>query len=464
MTSILQFLQVVILARILMPEAVGVVALLAITVSLIDLITDMGMANALIQKKRISDTDVSSVYWMNVLIGAIFAVAVFFLAEPLAHFYGTPTLVVPMKVLALVFLVTPHGMLFRGLLERETRFRAVGVAEGMSGAVMIASTVVAALCGLGALSYAIGRVASALVRTFTLRVFARNLPYRIRLRLRLRESWGLIRFGAVQTLDGIVSFAHNSVGALVVGRFVSVGQLGGFNLAFNLAVTVPGTVNSVFVRSTFPSMSRIQDDRSRMVSAYLRLLGVTAIVNFPVLVGLAIVAPEAVPLVFGAQWAWTVPLVQLLAIGGCIRALTSPIGSLFLAAGRPSVPLAINVARTIVVLAGSIVGVMMMGPEGAAVALAVGAVVTLALNYIVLKKHFHLGVVPFLRVAFTPLVYVLPMAIVAFATRVLVGSWGAPDLVTLLLSVFLGAVTFALTLVAVKEPMMMSAVGRLTKR
>lgn len=458
--SALQFLQVVILARILAPEQVGVVAILAIAVSLIDLMTDLGLSNALIQKKSLTQADISSVYWFNVILGAVLAGSLVLLAPAIADAYSSPELETTLRWLALVFLISPHGLVFRGLLEREHRFREVGIAESSSGVLGIVVTLVSALAGAGAMSYVFGRITNATVRSGLLQVFGRRLQNRVTFSLRVRGTGALLRFGGIQTLDAIVSFVHNSIGTLIVGRVVSVPQLGGFNLAFNLSVTLPGTVNSVFTRAAFPSLSKIQTEHNRLSDGYLKLLRVTGFVNFPLLVGLALVAGELVPVLLGDRWTWIVPVVQILALGGCVRALTSPLGALFMAIGKPQVSLYVNITRTVIVMVSAILAGSHFGVIGVAYAISGTAILTLVLNFVLLKSSFAIPVGRLLAAAFRPMLLVLPMAVVVFAARLALLHGEVPTLLALLIEVALGAIVFLATVYLSKDSLGRELLGK----
>ncbi|RLP83675.1 colanic acid exporter [Mycetocola lacteus] len=451
LNSLLQFAQIVILARLLTGTEVGVVAILVIVVSVIDMFTDLGMSNALIQKKNITQSDVSSVYWFNVGVGFLLAVSAFFAAAPLAALYNEPALEGAIRWISLVFLISPHGQVFRGLLEREHRFRPVGVSEAASGITGVILTIVGALLGWGVFSYVLGRVANAAVRTGLLQLFARSAHHRITFAFHPRRAFSLLRFGAIQTVDALVSFVHNSVGTLVVGRMVSVSQLGGFNLAFNLAVNLPGTVNGVFSRAAFPSLSRMQDDEGTLVRGYLKLLRVTGFVNFPVLVGLALVAQDLVPVLFGDRWTWIVQIVQILAIGGCVRALTSPLSSLFMSVGRPEVSLIVNVVRTTLVLGGVLLTAATGGTVAVALVVSAGAAVTLLLNMVILKWRFRIGFGMFLMAILRPTLLVLPMAVSVWGAHIVMNGMQWTALLALAVEVLVGAFVFVGTVLLTKD-------------
>ena len=261
----------------------------------------------------------------------------------------------------------------------------------------------------------------------------------------------MIRFGGIQTIDALVSYVHNTAGSLIVGMVSNVTQLAGFNLAYNLTVNLPGTINTVLNRSIFPSFSRLQAERERIIGAYMKLVSITGLVNFPILIGMGLISNELVFVLFGERWLWIVAIVQALAFSGCARAITNPIGTLFMGIGKPSIPLYINILRTALVVGGSLLAAPKWGAIGIAYVLAGSAIVTLAANYVVLFRFFRLPLRLFARTIFGPALLVLPMVLGVLLVQFLLRDSGWHPIFLLITSVITGVSLFVGTLCLARD-------------
>jgi len=134
----------------------------------------------------------------------------------------------------------------------------------------------------------------------------------------------------------------------LVGVLFGAEPLGFYNMALNLVVQPVYTIGPILTRVAFPVLSRVQDDNERMKRGWFTMLKVISSIQAPILVGIAVVAPSAIPLVLGERWTPIVPLVQILAFYALIRSFGNAAGSMILAKGRTDMSLYWNLLATIV--------------------------------------------------------------------------------------------------------------------
>ena len=177
-----------------------------------------------------------------------------------------------------------------------------------------------------------------------------------------------------------------NVDFLLIGSFLGAQPLGYYTLAYNIANLPSTRINAVASRVLFPTFARIQNDPPRLKRAYLKLQELTALINFPLLFGIVIVASNGIPVLFGPSWEPAVLLVQILSIVGMGRAISGTIGPLLLAQGRTDLGLKWSLLLVAIQVPGLLAGVLARGAIGVAVAFACLQVVYAFLNYPILVR------------------------------------------------------------------------------
>ncbi|HWU28371.1 MAG TPA: MOP flippase family protein [Microbacterium sp.] len=448
--AVVQLAQLASVARVLEPTQVGVVAASLVILALADTIANMGIANSIIQRQNASRDELSSLYWLNVLVGIVIAVALYVSAPLFEWFFRMPELTALVHVIALGFIFSPHGQVPRGILERRMAFRSVAVIEMVGAATILAATLVLLFLGAGPVAVAAAYAFSVSLKAL-LFVYASRREFFPRFHFRLVETTRFLSFGLITSLDMIVSFFAANIGSFAVGRLVSPTALGGYNLAFTYAVNTPARLNGVVTRVAFPAMSQIQSDRSRQARAIRRVIETVTIVNAPLLVTLAIVALPFTEVFFGPNWLWVAALIQVLSGVGLTRAMGNPMGAILMALNRMGVGLIVNVIKSSVHIAVVIFGAIWGGVFGAAWAAVIMGVVTLATNVVLLKTLAGIpartGILDHVR----PLLYSIPLAIVGVG-MMWVTSWlGMIPLVTLIVVCAACGVTYLCTLMVTRH-------------
>lgn len=441
----IQLLQVTVLARLLSPDEIGLIAAMLVVMAFGELVMTMGLSSAIIQRQSATSDELSSLYWLCVIIGVAVTAITAASAWLVAAFFRAPALAPMIIVLSTVFLISGHGQVARGVLERDLKLRSVAISEIGAAVATITVTVILILQGAGAMSAAVAYVAAGTVRTIILVVSGRSL-FRPRWHFSPRETIRFLSFGVFQSLDGIVSFVSANIGAIVTGRLVSTPALGGFTLANTYAVNTPARLNTVVTRVAFPALSQIQSDPLRMKRVACQTIELAGIINAPLLCGLALVAPSFCEVIFGPQWLWIAPLLQVLAIVGLFRALGNPMGAVLMAADRVRLGLIINVAKAILTLSVTVVGATVGGVNGIAWGLVAVGLIGVVLNVCLLRGLMGIRVILAIRAHIVGIALATPMGLAVLLAVALTTDAAAPSQVVLLVAVGVGIVTFVATI------------------
>ncbi|AZZ49180.1 colanic acid exporter [Rathayibacter rathayi] len=415
---VVQLGQFALLARLLDASEMGIIAIVGLLNAFVDIFLGMGVAQAIIQRRRATSFELSSVFWLNLSVGLAVTGVVFLTAGPIAALLGSAVAAPVLSVASLVFVGSAAGQVPRAVLEKGIRFRAVAVSETVSLVGGFVVTVFLAFSGTGALSYAWGLVATAALRSALALVQARRW-FRLRLRFRIRETARFLSFGVFQTLDGIVNYLGSNASSLAIGRLLGPAQLGGYTLGYNLAVNLPARVNPIVTRVMFPVFSSIQHDRDRVARNYLSVTAVLSMASIPPLTLVALRSEDIVRLFYGPDWGWIAGMTSALTVVGAVRAIGNPVGFILMAMDRVRFGLVVNIAKTAITIPLIVGGGVLFGLDGLIGGLLVSSVIGFFVTYGVLRVVLGVRLGAFLRACVAGPLLAAPMAAVLLLLRLL---------------------------------------------
>jgi PST family polysaccharide transporter len=330
-TQVIKFGVAIILARLLVPQDFGLMAMAIVVVGFIDLFKDLGTVAAIIQRKELSYELLSSLFFLNALFGLLAGVTIAFSAPVVGWVYGDPRLTPILQVLAVTFPVSSLGLVKRALLEREMRFDRLARVELTATGIRGAAAVAFAFLGWGVWALVGGTITGSVVSTMLLWLV---VPWNPQFRFKWSEVRMVFHFSLNLTGSQLVRYVMLNTDKIIIGRFLGATPLGFYSLAQRIFMTPIGTITNVLSTVLFPGFSRIQDDDVQIRQKYLRACGGISLITFPLLAGLWAIAPLFVLVVFGSKWAPVIPLIMILIPVGIIQSIANTVGIIYLAKGR----------------------------------------------------------------------------------------------------------------------------------
>lgn len=329
-----QLLQIWIATQIVSPGELGLFYIMMLVLGFLRIFADGGFTFAVIHRQSMSATELSSVYWITVLVGVALYIGVAAVGAPLiALAYGEPRLHSLIAFGTLSFAMVPFGLLYSTLLRKELQFDLVAKIE-IGGAVAgLAAMIVAGLLGFGLHALVIGLLGGNVVRTALFVMLGGN-GWRPERRLSFSAAAYFVRFGSYQIGDRVTNYAASRSDQILISAFLGPEVLGFYALAWNLVVDPIYRINPIITRVFAPLLAKVQDEPARLKRGFLTLIEIVATINLPLVGGIAAIAPLLVPLVFGAEWTPLVPIIQILVVVGAAKAIGNPTGALVLARGR----------------------------------------------------------------------------------------------------------------------------------
>lgn len=258
--ALLQFVQIAILARLLMPEEFGLMALIIGIVAFAQVFTDMGISNALIHHQAISNQELSSLYWLNVGAGAVLMLLLILLSEPIAMFYHSPKLQPLLMLISIYFLLISFGQQLRVLAEKELRFASLAKIELSAALLGSITTIIWAILSPTVLALVVGFLLSAFVMTLLCWLFL-SKGWRPLLYFNLMEIRRFLWFGGYVMANNLVNTINQQVDIFIGGRVLSSDTLGIYSLPRNLTLQLATIINPIITRVGLPIMAKTQDDK-----------------------------------------------------------------------------------------------------------------------------------------------------------------------------------------------------------
>lgn len=313
-----RFLIGILLARLLLPEQFGLIAMLIIFMAIAQTFIDSGFGAALIQKQDVTHIDECTIFYFNIVVGLVAAGLLCMVAPWIAEFYNQPPLTPLTRALSLVIVINSFGLIQNTMLIKQIDFKTQTkvslIACVLSGIIGIALATV----GYGVWSLVVQQVSSAFFRTVCLWFFSPWRPTMIFSFNALRKMFG---FSSRLLSAVLLNQIFENIYLLVIGKLFSATDLGFFTRAKTMQELPSQMVSGMVGRVTFPVFSAIHEDKARLKRGLKKTLTTLVLVHFPMMLGLAIIARPLVLALLTERWAECIPYLQLL----CLVQLLFPV-------------------------------------------------------------------------------------------------------------------------------------------
>ena len=320
-----------IVALYLGPDEFGLFAVAFSIQALTIIVRDGGLANALIQRKAITDTHLNSVLWAGLALSALAAIVLALIARPLAAAYGQPRLAPILWLVALPIVVQGFGSVQEALLRKRLCFGRLLLADSGSALLASLAAIVAVLLGAGVW----GLVLRMVLAPVLLAIFCwLSSAWRPRWELSLAALRSLWAFGGYFFITALLGYGLTRLDSLIIGKLIGVAAAGMFFMARTVALATLQDLIAAVGRVMFPVFSAVQDDPDTLRSGFLTGTRCLATLFFPVVAALIVLSPEAVAVILPERWRDTVPLMQIIALHGLLRCVSNPASQLLYARGR----------------------------------------------------------------------------------------------------------------------------------
>ena len=355
------FIVGIVLARLLSPDDYGLIGIITIFTAVCTALVNGGFGSALIRKKDVTDDDYNTAFIVNLGMSLLLYVVIFFCAPFIARFFDRTELVALTRVSSLGMIIGALALVQQTRLTKRIDFKTqtkitliASISSGVVGIVMAAT-------GFGVWALVAQNLLSQLLRTILLWFFNKWMP---RFHFSRRSFKELFGFGWKMMVSGVLDTVWKELHQVVVGKFYSPATLGQYTRAKQFSSLFSKNLTSVVQRVTFPVLSDIQDDKTRMISAYRRIIKTTMFITSICMFFLGAISEPLLYCLIGPKWHEASTYLPLICIGASLYPLHAINLNMLQVQGRSDLFLGLEIIKKIIGLGplfvGAFVGIMPM--------------------------------------------------------------------------------------------------------
>lgn len=308
-TQGVQFLIMIIMARLLTPKDYGLIGMLAIFLAVAQSLIDSGFSQALIRKQDRTDVDNSTVFYFNIVVSSALYLILFIAAPFVADFYNQPELTSVMRVVCLGVILNSLAVVQRALLTVRIDFKTQAKASLSAAVISGCIGIVLAYCGFGVWSLVVQQLLNLSVNTLLLWIFSKWRPIAV---FSWKSFHELFAFGSKLLASGLLDTLYRNIYPIVIGKLFSASSLGHYTRAQQFSEFPSSNVTGIIQRVTYPILCGIQDETERLEAVYRKFLKLSAFIIFPLMIGMSAVARPFIDIVLGTQWGFCGQLLQII--------------------------------------------------------------------------------------------------------------------------------------------------------
>jgi O-antigen/teichoic acid export membrane protein len=330
--KVLSFVTTIILARLLVPADFGIVAIAHFVLNSMELVGAWGMDAALIKEnKKINETK-NAVFFASIFISfSVFLIS--FIISPFASsFFNSPASLWIIRAMAFASFIKSFHTVPSAMINKELMFKQAALAGWISAVLRTGFIILLAFKGFGPWSLVYGNLLGSVLDVIIAFVL---FPFKPSFNFDFSVLKGVFSFGGHMFLATVIIFLINQGDSAFIGKFLGATMLGFYTLAYNLSNLPAINITHVISQVIFPAYSKINDNKEKMRRAYFKTLQFISLLSLPASLGIFILAPEIVRLIYGEKWLSIIIPVQIMCFFGMIRSIAGTTGEMFKSVGKP---------------------------------------------------------------------------------------------------------------------------------
>lgn len=433
------FIGGIILARLLTPEDYGCIGMLSIFMVVASNFVEAGFGSALIQKKRPTQEDYSTIFFFNLTMSLMVYAILFFSAPAIAHFYKMPLLSSVLRVQGLVLIINAFAIIQSNQLRKQFRFKKLSIVTLVASVVSLSVTILMAYKGFGVWALVASNFISAFIPALVYWTTNKWHPLLVFSKSSFKE---LFNFGFFMFLTNLINTFCNNIQGLLIGRFYNPATMGYYSKAKSTEEMASTSISNIMGQVTYPLYAEYQNDKKMLVNAIKRITIVIAYITFPMMFLLLLLAKPIFILLYSDRWLDSVPYFQILCIAGIAICLQGVNYSAVAAIGKSRVMFRWTIIKRAIGICLMVGGMAAFGLKGLLVGMVLSSWVIYYVNAYLCDKHIGYKIIEQVKDIFPILVmsivaigsslglfYIIPelnmyvLALIQFVTFVLV-YWG----------------------------------------
>lgn len=348
------FLVGIVLARLLTPSEYGLIGITTIFISILDSIVDSGFSQAIIRKQNASNDDYNTMFITNMVLSVVLFFILFFCAPAIAHFFERPELVSLTRAMGSVLIINALSITQNTLLIKRIDFKTKTKASVISAVISGIIGISMAFTGFGVWALVGQQISKQLINTISLWVFNKWWPSFTFRKSSFRYMWG---FGWKMLASSLLSNIWHQLYQVVVGKCYSPSTLGQYSRSKEYASIFSSNIDMIVNRVSYPVLSEIQDDKTRLTSAYRRIIKTTMFVTAICMVSLGAVAEPFIFCLIGPQWHEASTYLPLICLSMSLYPLHSINLNMLKVQGRSDLYLVLEIIKKVIAIGPICIGI-----------------------------------------------------------------------------------------------------------
>lgn len=331
-----QWVATLLVARLLLPEHYGLMAVVSMVTELAGLMACAGLGSALVQKVSTTHEQEGQLFTISLVLTSIIYAAVWVSAPAIAAYLHNPEFATLLRVVSLSLLLVPLTTVCNALLERDLRLSTLAAIQIATSVIQSGVVLSLAFADYGVWALGLGVLCGSVV--YSMATWHQS-GWRPRLALPTVQSMGLVRFGSTVAATTLIWFVNQNSDKMLVTALLGPAALGLYAMAYQLAAMPVDKITSSVNRASFATYGRLRGEPDRLSKWYLRMVAGLFATIAPALIGAALIAADAIPLLLGDKWHGMIAPFQILAPAGALMAIAATVSPLINALGRPDIPM-----------------------------------------------------------------------------------------------------------------------------
>ncbi len=383
-TMLIQFISGIILARLLTPHDYGCIGMLMIFMVLAETFIDGGFGSALIQKKRPTQEDYSTIFFWNIGMALLLYAVLYFSAPAVARFYNIPLLCDVLRVQGVILFIYAFNIVQRNLLRKKLNFKVLSIVTISTSIISLIVTVLMAYHGYGVWSLVAQHILTALIPAL---VFWFYIKWRPIWTFSWKSFRELFSFGFYMFLTNLLNQFGHQIQGLLIGRFYNSSTMGFYSKANATERLASQSISQVITQVTYPLYAEVQDDKEKLTDMIKRITMTLSYITFPLMFILLLCAKPLFMFLYSERWLDSVPYFQVLCIAGLAYSLQSVNYQSISAIGRSKTLFVWTLVKRIMGIVFVVAGLLIAGMKGLLLGMVINTWFSYAVNIGMVSKY-----------------------------------------------------------------------------
>lgn len=380
----IQFISGIILARLLTPYDYGCIGMLSIFIVLADTFIDGGFGSALIQKKRPTQVDYSTIFWWNIGMAAFMYVILFVSAPAISRFYKIPLLCDVLRVEGLILFIYALNVIQRNQLKKKLNFKLLSIVSVGTAIIALSVTIIMAYHGFGVWSLVAQTLIGGAIPSLVFWFYVKWRPQWVFSWKSFRE---LFSFGFYMFLTHLLNSFGQQIQGLLIGKRYDPTTMGYYSKALGTEKLATHSISSIISQVTYPLYAEAQDNKELLINMIRRLTMTISYVTFPLVFILILTAKPLFILLYSDRWVNSIPYFQVLCLAGLVSCLIAVNTQTIAAIGKSKTMFVWTVIKRTVGIAFVVIGLFTFGMKGLLAGVLLNTWFSFFVNIWLVSKH-----------------------------------------------------------------------------